>query len=190
MITMRSYILSIVALARLGEAGYALSDDYHPKNFLDKFNFYADKDPTEGFVSLQSRAAGLSSGIIQQRPNSVYLGVDSTNHAPDGRASLRLESKQSYSTGLVIADIAHMPDSTCGTWPAFWSIGQKIFRSKVHGDVTLTASFRSGLAVPRRDRHHRRRELSNLKLDDLTYTARMHHQQLRKLLWHRPNNKL
>lgn len=148
---MRSFILSVAALARLGEATYVLSDDYNPGNFLDKFNFYADKDPTEGFVTLQSRAAGLSSGIIQQKPSSVYLGVDSTNHAPNGRSSLRLESKSSYSTGLVIADIAHMPNSVCGTWPAFWMIGQRLFHPTLHGDVTLTETFRSGLAVSWRD---------------------------------------
>jgi hypothetical protein len=51
------------------------------------------------------------------------FGVEHASPAPNGRMSVRLESKQSYNQGLIIADIAHMPGSICGTWPAFWTIG-------------------------------------------------------------------
>lgn len=52
------------------------------------------------------------------------MGVDSTNVASGrGRNSVRLTSKASYNTGLVILDLAHMPGSICGTWPAFWMVG-------------------------------------------------------------------
>jgi hypothetical protein len=35
-----------------------------------------------------------------------------------GRNSVRLVSKKSWTHGLFIADIAHMPGGICGTWPA------------------------------------------------------------------------
>ena len=50
------------------------------------------------------------------------MGVDHTNVTPNGRPSVRLTSKKSYDSGLVILDLAHMPVG-CGTWPAFWTVG-------------------------------------------------------------------
>lgn len=65
-----------------------------------------------------------AAGLIQQRDSSVYLGVDSQTPNPaGGRKSVRLESKASYDQGLIVLDLAHMPGSTCGTWPAFWTVG-------------------------------------------------------------------
>lgn len=60
--------------------------------------------------------------MIQQSAQSVTFGVDSANVITSGgRPSIRLESKKSYSSGLMILDLAHMPGSVCGTWPAFWT---------------------------------------------------------------------
>jgi len=49
--------------------------------------------------------------------------VEHANVVQNGRQSIRIESKNTYNQGLIIADIAHMPGSICGTWPAFWTIG-------------------------------------------------------------------
>ena len=54
--------------------------------------------------------------------NAIYMGVDTTSEAPDGRGSVRVSSAKSYQHALVVADIVHMP-SVCGTWPAFWMVG-------------------------------------------------------------------
>ncbi|TAQ90933.1 hypothetical protein B7494_g708 [Chlorociboria aeruginascens] len=131
-------ILKVGALA-LGYVGtaratqsYQLStaDTYAGEDFFDLWNFFTGPDPTSGFVEYQSQAAAASttfgSELIKTYDNgSVYIGVDYTNKIVNadgnGRASVRIESKASYTHGLFIADIAHMPDSTCGTWPAFWT---------------------------------------------------------------------
>lgn len=63
------------------------------------------------------------------------MGVDHTTSDPKGRASVRLESKKSWNKGLMIADIAHMPDSTCGTWPAFWMLGKEAW--PVGGEIDM-----------------------------------------------------
>lgn len=49
----------------------------------------------------------------------VIFGVDNTTIATGrGRPSVRLFSDKLYNHGLVVADIAHMPGSVCGTWNA------------------------------------------------------------------------
>jgi hypothetical protein len=49
------------------------------------------------------------------------MGVDHTTFLPTsgpGRNSVRISTKKSWTHGLFIADIAHMPGSICGTWPS------------------------------------------------------------------------
>lgn len=49
------------------------------------------------------------------------MGVDHTTYldpAGTGRKSVRIMSQKSWTHGLFIADILHMPGGTCGTWPA------------------------------------------------------------------------
>jgi hypothetical protein len=53
--------------------------------------------------------------------DQVYLGVDyskSVSTSAQGRDSIRMEAKDRFDNGLLIADIAHMPGSQCGIWPA------------------------------------------------------------------------
>jgi hypothetical protein len=64
-----------------------------------------------------------SAGILLQNADNIVLGVDHTNVTPNGRASVRFQSNKLYSSGLIIADLAHMPGSACGSWPAFWTLG-------------------------------------------------------------------
>lgn len=64
-------------------------------------------------------------GLIKSNTTGpASWGVDSINETPQGRPSIRLTSKKSYNSGLVILDVEHMPVG-CGTWPAFWMVGPK-----------------------------------------------------------------
>ncbi|PVI07739.1 glycoside hydrolase family 16 protein, partial [Periconia macrospinosa] len=104
---------------------YTLKDDLSYKNFFSSFDFFSSKDPTNGFVQYQTRAAAVSSKLVGyfNDTSSVFMGVDHTTKDPKGRASVRLESKKTFNQGLLVADIRHMPDSICGSWPAFWMLG-------------------------------------------------------------------
>lgn len=67
----------------------------------------------------------------------VFLGVDNTTKldtaAAQGRASVRIEARETFGTGaLIVADMAHMPapgatgaaggaGPACGLWPSLWS---------------------------------------------------------------------
>ncbi|KAE8441440.1 hypothetical protein EG329_004966 [Mollisiaceae sp. DMI_Dod_QoI] len=106
-------------------ASYALVDTYNSGNFFSTFSFYTGGDPTHGWVNYQSQSSATSAGLANTNNGQIYLGVDHTTVNPPspGRASVRVSSNKGYTHGLFIADIAHMPGSICGVWPAFWLFG-------------------------------------------------------------------
>ncbi|KAJ8123615.1 hypothetical protein O1611_g9548 [Lasiodiplodia mahajangana] len=105
---------------------YSLSTHYAGQGLLDSFNFFTGEDPNYGFAHYQNKAAALASNLVSvDELNRVKLGVDSVNTYPAdgrGRPSVRMTSNDNFNHGLFIADFAHMPSSTCGTWPAFWAV--------------------------------------------------------------------
>ncbi|KAF2653394.1 glycoside hydrolase family 16 protein [Lophiostoma macrostomum CBS 122681] len=105
------------------DATYTLVDNFSGPSLLTGFNFRTAADPTHGFVRYLSQSSAQSQGLLTVSSTTVKLGVDSTNKAPNGRASIRLESKKLYNRGLFMLDLTHMPASTCGTWPSFWTWG-------------------------------------------------------------------
>jgi hypothetical protein len=106
-------------------AAYSLVDTYDASNFFSSFNFFTGGDPTHGYVNYQDQSDAQNVGLINTNNNQVYLGVDHTTLNPGsaGRKSVRVSSNKAYTHGLFIADIAHMPGSICGVWPAFWLFG-------------------------------------------------------------------
>nr|ADK55597.1 beta-1,3-1,4-glucanase [Paecilomyces sp. 'thermophila'] len=122
---MRSLPILFAGLTSQLAAAYHLVDDYGRGNgFFDKFNFFTGDDPTHGYVDYVSRDVAAGAGLIGERDGRTYMGVDFTNPASGrGRRSVRLESKNTYEHGLIVIDLAHMPGSVCGTWPAFWTLG-------------------------------------------------------------------
>lgn len=121
-------LVSIATLSRTAQSAYVIADDYSGEAFFRSFDFFTDADPTNGHVKFQSMANANATGLAGfvdggNATKAIYLGVDSTNNASDGRDSVRVQSQKSYQHALVIADIVHMPGSVCGTWPAFWMVG-------------------------------------------------------------------
>ncbi|UNI14445.1 hypothetical protein JDV02_001074 [Purpureocillium takamizusanense] len=105
---------------------YNLQVSFDQSNFFNSFDFHNGPDPTRGFVEYVDQATAQQAGLIRagQGNGSVYMGVDHTSVNPaNGRKSVRITSKQSFTKGLFIADIAHMPGSICGVWPAYWMFG-------------------------------------------------------------------
>jgi beta-glucanase (GH16 family) len=74
-------------------------------------------------VSYVDQSTATNNGLISAGGGSVYIGVDHSNTTTSGRQSVRLEGTKTYTHGLVILDLEHMPGSVCGTWPAFWMLG-------------------------------------------------------------------
>lgn len=117
-------LLAIALSASTTLAQYILSDSFNQNNFFQAFDFMSGPDPTHGFVSYQDSNSANTSALAGYAGNQVYLGVDyQTPNPPGGRQSVRLESKKTWTQGLFLADIAHMPAAACGSWPAFWTFG-------------------------------------------------------------------
>ncbi|KAM0154779.1 hypothetical protein ACHAPG_006309 [Botrytis cinerea] len=121
-LTISSFMTTITALT-----GYQLEESYSGNSFFDAFDFFTDPDPTHGFVTYVSESAASQQGLISVGSDGVYMGVDSKtilNPSGPGRNSVRIESKKSWTHGLFIADLSHMPGGACGSWPAIAGSGQ------------------------------------------------------------------
>ncbi|GAB7334265.1 hypothetical protein MBLNU13_g06303t1 [Cladosporium sp. NU13] len=108
-----------------GAAPYQLVDDYSPATFFDNFNFFTGGDPTSGHVQYVDRATALRNGYTTTVNGAARMSVDTANKFPlggRGRPAVRLISNNSYTHGMFIADVKHMPTG-CGTWPAYWLLG-------------------------------------------------------------------
>ncbi|KAL8767005.1 MAG: hypothetical protein Q9209_006359 [Squamulea sp. 1 TL-2023] len=82
-------------------------------------------DPTHGYVNYVDQATADSQDLYNVSNGQVTWGVDHANVASGrGRNSIRLTSKAQYTHGLVILDLAHMPGSACGVWPALPNSGE------------------------------------------------------------------
>lgn len=119
--------LGAVALACasgvIAQEAYQLKESYTPSNFFDKFDFFNDRDSNQGFVKYRNKKDAQDLKLIRSSPDEVYIGVQASGHDQDGRSSVRLESKNTYNKGLIIADFSHFPGRSCGSWPAFWMAG-------------------------------------------------------------------
>ncbi len=76
-------------------------------------------DPTHGYVNYVDQGTAQNRGLIDKSNGAVVMRVDSSNVASGrGRDSVRITSKASYNHALMVVDLAHMPGSACGIWPA------------------------------------------------------------------------
>ncbi len=119
-------LFAFASLLRVSIAGYALTDSYERDNFFDAFTPFTESDPTAGFVQYVDYAAAMQNkmiGAVGNYGNATYMGVDYNTTSDTGRQSVRITSKATFTKGLFLADIAHMPGGICGVWPAFWLVG-------------------------------------------------------------------
>lgn len=101
------------ALVAVASAQYELQSTFAGETFFDNFNFYDSWDPTYGFVQYVSKEAAEGFGMINVTDTSASWGVDTTGlfnaTAPLGRPSIRITTIESWTHGLFIVDLAHMP---------------------------------------------------------------------------------
>jgi len=103
---------------------YQTVESYGGQDFFTKFDFWAAADPTHGYVTYVGEAQAKQDGLIESAPDHIIMAADSKHvTGPEGRPSVRIQSKAVYNHGLFVADIDHIPTG-CGTWPAFWMYGE------------------------------------------------------------------
>ena len=121
------YTPLLAAFAVPALSAYTVVDNYNETNFFTSFNFFNEKDPTNGsvaYATLPQAAQQKIAGFIPHQQNAIYLGIDQSATLTGGnRGAVRLESKKFYKHGLFVADVAHMP-AGCSTWPAWWMVGK------------------------------------------------------------------
>ncbi|KAH8798338.1 concanavalin A-like lectin/glucanase domain-containing protein [Xylogone sp. PMI_703] len=104
-------------------SSYSLRHNYTASNFFSEWRFFTDADPTHGFVDYVDQSFAQASGLVNTDNHQIYMGVDNETMDPSsGRKSVRVFSKTTFTHGLFIADVQHMPTG-CGTWPAWWMAG-------------------------------------------------------------------
>lgn len=98
-------------------------------DLLSEFPFRCKCERRQADIcSYLDRSSALTAGLVSSSPGRpAYMGVDylSTVSAKSkGRPSVRITTQKSWTHGLFIADIAHMPGSICGVWPACKNLPQ------------------------------------------------------------------
>jgi len=92
-------------------------------SFFDGWDFWNLADPTHGTVDYLDMQDAQSNGLIgMNSAGNVIMKVETTSTVSGNRKSVRIQSKNNFTGGLLVMDAVHMP-AGCGTWPAFWSDG-------------------------------------------------------------------
>ncbi|KZW02409.1 hypothetical protein EXIGLDRAFT_734537 [Exidia glandulosa HHB12029] len=102
-------------------------DVYRGDTFFDEWDFFSDKDPTNGMVNYLPREkamAGDNAFAYLDKNDQVVMRVDNWTTLQPGqyRDSVRISTKKLYNRGLFILDVAHSPYG-CSVWPGYWTLG-------------------------------------------------------------------
>ena len=112
-------------------------------SFFNNFNFWSYDDPTHGDVQYVDAGTAWNNGLISiTSSGDAIMRVETTNWLNRPRQSVRVHGNKmlvfvsfslaqfrklmagrSWNGGLVLMDASHMPHG-CGTWPAWWQLGQ------------------------------------------------------------------
>ena len=125
---MRRHFAFLPLLAAISCAQeYALQSFFSGLTFFENFDFWTASDPSFGYVHYVDQPTAEQYGMIKTTNETAAWGVDTSMYldgmANLGRLSVRLTSLQSWTHGLFILDLAHMPANQCGVWPAWWMLG-------------------------------------------------------------------
>lgn len=102
-------------------------------NFFDMFTFDVENDPTNDYVNYLDASDAQAANLAGVVDGVVTIRSDSSNIASGrGRESVRVTSRNQYTHGLVNLDLAHMPGSSRGVWPAFWMTGPSVYYYSLH----------------------------------------------------------
>ncbi|KAH7097433.1 glycoside hydrolase family 16 protein [Auriculariales sp. MPI-PUGE-AT-0066] len=103
---------------------YKESKNYVGASWLESndWDFFDQKDPTHGRVAYVNQDRAKEKNLTYTSDDTLILRTDSSvklESGGKGRESIRISSKQEYTTHVSVIDVRHMPVGP-GTWPAFW----------------------------------------------------------------------
>ncbi|KAF9239252.1 glycoside hydrolase family 16 protein [Melanogaster broomeanus] len=129
-----SSALVLASLAGFAFAGamYTLSECIVGEGFYNSFDFQAITDPTHGRVNYVDEETAMRLRLTFTVGNTFVMRADDTtvlSPSGPGRNSVRIRSKNQYTTHVAVFDIWHMPQG-CGQvqlniWiQAVWEVGE------------------------------------------------------------------
>lgn len=102
MMAWRVWLASALVIAAVRGATWSLSDTVTGDGYFDKFDFFTDKDPTNGLVTYQSEDAARNMNLTYTSGEDFVLRVDTTPVQTEGRPSVRLQSKANYGDSVIV----------------------------------------------------------------------------------------
>ncbi|EJU06505.1 hypothetical protein DACRYDRAFT_86200 [Dacryopinax primogenitus] len=105
-----------------------LVESFTGQSFFNGFTFWDETvdggDPTHGLVDYVGYQTAQDLGLvsINQQQHAVISVSTAAINSTVSRPSIRISTTRTFTGGLIIADIYHMPTG-CGTWPSFWTCG-------------------------------------------------------------------
>ncbi|KAF8901352.1 glycoside hydrolase family 16 protein [Gymnopilus junonius] len=103
-------------------AVYFLRENIFGPLFYTHFVWEAIDDPTHGRVNYVDQWTSITQDLTYASFDTFILRTDHKavlNATGPGRNSVRIRSRNTYTTHVAVFDVRHMPQG-CGTWPAIW----------------------------------------------------------------------
>jgi hypothetical protein len=88
-----------------GNKPLALHKMYDGEDFFKDWNFWNQKDPTNGHVNYVNESTARNDGLISVKDGTITIAVDDkTRLNGEPRKSVRIATKEKYNKGLYILD--------------------------------------------------------------------------------------
>lgn len=106
-------------------------------DFFNDFEWFNEKDPTQGLVNYQTKATAQAQNLsFVDGEGHFVMAVSTVKTALEGRNSVRITSKDSYSDGVYVLNVTHVPTG-CATWPAFWTVTEDLDSWPNGGEIDI-----------------------------------------------------
>ncbi|KAJ1022087.1 hypothetical protein NDA18_005321 [Ustilago nuda] len=128
---------AISLVPTVSAANWTRTSSIRGNNFFSNFEWFTDKDPNKGLVNYQSQSNAQSQNLsFVDGDGHLVMAVSTTPVALEGRNSVRITSKQSYSDGVYVLNVTHVPIG-CATWPAFWTATENLDSWPIGGEIDI-----------------------------------------------------
>ncbi|KAJ1599279.1 hypothetical protein NDA14_005963 [Ustilago hordei] len=128
---------AISLVPTVSAANWTRTSSIRGNDFFSNFEWFTDKDPTNSLVNYQSQSNAQSQNLsFVDGDGHFVMAVSTTPVALEGRNSVRITSKQSYSDGVYILNVTHVPIG-CATWPAFWTATENLDSWPIGGEIDI-----------------------------------------------------
>lgn len=134
-VALAAAVILISGLSSVSAATWTQTTSISGNEFYDDFDWFSETDPTNGLVTYQTQSAARSQNLSYVNSNNHFvMAVSTVPTALSGRNSVRIQSKASYSDGVYVLNVTHIPTG-CATWPAFWTVTSNLDEWPIGGEI-------------------------------------------------------